>query len=187
MKVPFKRKKLGVTDYRNRLRLVLSKKPRLIIRKGAKNIIAQLVEFNPKGDNVLLTAHTRELIKFGWKGSRNNTSAAYLIGLLVGIKAKEKGIKDAILDIGLYKSTKGSILYSTLKGALDAGIKLPYSENILPSEDRIKGNHIVEYAKKLDKENYQKQFSGYIKLNIKPEEIAKHFEDVKNSILKVGS
>lgn len=187
MKVPFKRKKLGLTNYKSRLRLALSKKPRLVIRKGARNIIAQIIEFNPKGDNVILTAHTRELIKFGWKASRNNIPAAYLIGLLVGIKAKQKGVKEAILDTGLYRSTKGSILYSALKGALDAGINLPYSGEILPTEDRIKGTHISEYAKKLDKDNYQKQFSNYIKSNLKPEEMIKHFEDVKNLIIKMDN
>jgi hypothetical protein len=33
-------------------------------------------------------------------------------------------------------------LYAALKGAIDAGLKIPYNEEILPSEDRIKGEHI---------------------------------------------
>ncbi len=188
MKINFKRKKLGITDYKNRLKLLLSKKPRLTVRKGARNITAQIIEFNPSGDKVIVTANTRELIKLGWKASRKNISSAYLIGLLVGVKAKQKGINEAIFDIGLYKSTKGNILYGVLKGALDAGLKIPHSEEIMPKEDRIAGKHIVEYAKKLadDRLKYEKQFSEYLKNNLKPENITEHFENIKNTILKQG-
>jgi len=71
-----------------------------------------------------------------------------LTGVLIGKRALEKGVKEAILDSGLYPSTKGSRIYAVVKGALDAGLKVPVGEEVLPSEDRIKGLHIANYLQK---------------------------------------
>ena len=57
---------------------------------------------------------TRVLSKFGWKGDENNTSAAYLLGLIVGYKARAKGIKEAILDIGLHRPTPGARVFAVM-------------------------------------------------------------------------
>ena len=38
--------------------------------------------------------------------------------------------------------TKGSRIFASLKGILDAGIDIPHNEEVLPSEERIKGEHI---------------------------------------------
>ena len=51
-------------------------------------------------------------------------------------------IKEAILDIGLRSPIKGSIDYAALKGAVDGGLAIPHSKEVLPSEKRIKGEHI---------------------------------------------
>jgi large subunit ribosomal protein L18 len=139
--VPFKRKRDGKTDYKKRLKLLSSKKPRLVIRKSLKNLSVQIIEYDPKGDKINVSAHSRELIKRGWKGYRRNLPAAYLVGLLCGTRAKKNGIKEAVLDLGLYPSVKGSILYAALKGVLDAGVKVPHSEEILPPEERLVGAH----------------------------------------------
>lgn len=158
--VAFKRKRKGKTDYKKRLKLIASNKLRLVVRKSLKNIIAQLVEFHPKGDKVLISAHTNELKKnFDWKFSKRNTSAAYLTGLLLGQKAKKQNINEAILDIGLSPAIKGSIVYAVLKGAVDAGLKIPHKAEILPDEKRTRGQHLSE-------------------------EIQKNFEVVKEKILK---
>jgi len=141
-RVEYKRKREGKTDYKIRLKLLTSKKPRLVIRKSLKNIIAQITLYDQKGDKVVTSAHTNELKKLGWKFSRSNLPAAYLLGKLIGKKAISKNIKEAILDIGLSPSVKGSIFYAVLKGAVDSGLKIPCSKEILPSEDRIKGKHI---------------------------------------------
>jgi large subunit ribosomal protein L18 len=71
-----------------------------------------------------------------------------LTGLLVGKRALEKGVKEAVLDLGLNPSTKGSRIYACVKGALDAGLKVNVSEEVLPSEERIKGMHISTYIQK---------------------------------------
>lgn len=158
MKIGFKRKILGKTDYRKRLKLLLADKPRLVVRKSLNNILAQIVEYNEKGDRVILSAHSSELKKYGHKGNKGNLPVAYLVGLLTGKKAKKKNIKELILDIGLQKSVKCSRIYSLLKGCIDIGLNIPHSKDILPTEERIKGKHI-------------KNFDG------------NNFEEVKNKIL----
>jgi large subunit ribosomal protein L18 len=115
------------------------------VRKSIKNIIAQLIEYNKDGDKVLLSSHSSELKKYGWEGKKGDVPAAYLVGLLVGNKAKKKGVTELILDLGLQKSVKGSRIYSVLKGCVDAGLNIPHSESILPAEDRIKGKHIKNF------------------------------------------
>ncbi|MFP3316934.1 MAG: 50S ribosomal protein L18 [Candidatus Nanopusillus sp.] len=186
--VEFRRRRKNITDYRKRLNLLKSKKPRFVVKRFLNNILAQIILYNEKGDKTLLTVHSKILEKkYGWKGHRGNLPTAYLVGLLTGLEAKKRGIEEAILDIGRFRSTKGNSLYATLKGAIDAGLKIPYNEENLPSEDRIKGEHIKKYAlmlKEKEPEKYNKEFSRYLKEGLEPEKISEHFEEVKNKILK---
>lgn len=149
--VPYKRKKQGKTDYKKRLTLLKSKKPRLVVRRSLNNISVQVIDYKGKGDIVLVSATSKEIAKKGWQGHGKNLSAAYLVGLLCAVKAKEKGLKEAVLDSGLYVSTKGSIIYAALKGALDGGLEVPHSEELFPSEDRIKGSHLKKGADSFEK------------------------------------
>ncbi len=178
--IPFKRKRKGKTDYKKRMKFIASNKLRLVIRRSLKNILLQIIEFHPAGDKVILSAHTSELKKYGWKAGTSNLPSAYLLGLLLGLKAKKSGLKEAILDLGLQSPTGGSVFYAVVKGASDAGLNIPHSKKILPKEDRIKGLHIANYAK-LAK---VPQFLQYQKNNLNPEELPKHFEDTKNKILE---
>lgn len=184
--VPYRRKRERKTHYGRRLKLLLSRKPRLVIRRFSKNITAQIVDYNPAGDEVVASAHSRELVKMGWKGARGNIPAAYLTGLLCGAKAGRKGIKDAVLDISLHTPVKGSVVYAALKGVLDAGVNVPHSEEILPPEDRLYGKHIGDYAKKLSasKECLERQFGGCLKRGFGLENFKKSMEEVKAKILK---
>ena len=181
--VPLKRKREGKTDYKARLKILSSKKIRLTIRKKLNIIIAQLIEYSPDGDKVIVSATTSDLRKLGWGYHINNLPSSYLVGYLLGHKAQSHKIKSAILDMGLHSSLKGSSLYATLKGAIDSGLEIPVNEEVLPSEDRIKGKHIQEYALKMgNSEKYKKQFSRYVKQNVKPEEIGKNLELTKKKI-----
>lgn len=146
--MPFRRRKEGKTDYKKRLKLLLSKKPRLVVRRSLKYIRVQVVEFDKKGDRALVSASSKELKKMGWKFPTDNLPSAYLVGLLIGKKALEKGVKEAVLDSGLYPSTKGSRIYTVVKGAVDAGLNIPVGKEIFPSEERIKGLHIANYLEK---------------------------------------
>lgn len=182
--VPFRRKRQGKTYYKKRLKIVLSKKFRFVVRKSLKNFQASIIEYNAKGDKVLFTVNSKALNKLGWKGDNGNLPSAYLIGLLAGKKALEKGINEAILDIGFSNSTKGSRLYAALAGAIDSGLKIPFNAEVLPAKDRISGEHIAKYAHSLknDKSKYDRQFSIYIKRSLNPENIVKHFNEVKGKI-----
>jgi large subunit ribosomal protein L18 len=141
-----KKRRKGITDYKKRLKLLLSGKPRLVVRKSLKNINVQIVGYVDKGDKVLAVAHSSQLKKLGWNAGTGNLPSAYLTGLLVGQKAKKQGIKDAVLDVGLNVPTKGGRLYAALRGVIDAGINVPHSKDVLPSDDRIKGAHIKNLA-----------------------------------------
>jgi len=184
--VPFRRRREGKTDYKKRKALVLSGKPCLVARCTLKNVIAQIIVAKPHGDEVLVSAHSRELTtKYGWKASRGNILTAYLTGFLCGLKAKAKGIKEAILDIGLHSPSKGAKVFAVLKGVLDAGIHVPHSEDKLPDKKRIEGQHIALYAKSLasNMEEYQSKFSKYLEQKLPPEELPKHFAEVKAGII----
>ncbi len=185
-RVPFRRRREGKTNYRLRKALLLSGLPRLVVRGSLKHMIAQIIRSREDGEEVLVSAHSRELVKkYGWKGYCGNVPAAYLTGLLCGFKALAKGIKKAVLDIGLKRPTKGSRVFAALKGALDAGIEVPHDESILPEESRIRGEHIASYAKILLKnpEKYEKQFSQYIARGLQPENLPEHFSEVYEKIL----
>lgn len=185
-KVPFRRRRECKTDYRLRRKLVLSKQPRLVVRGSLKHFAVQLVQAEVKGDKVLAAAHTKQLRRdFGWKGACGNVPAAYLTGLLAGFKAIKKGIKRAILDVGLFTSSRGARAFAALKGALDAGLEIPHSEEMLPDEDRILGKHIADYALAISQsslDEYSKRFAGYLSRNLPPEKLPEHVEEVKNKI-----
>lgn len=140
--VQFRRKRDRKTDYKKRMKLLLAGKPRIAIRKSINNIWMQVIEYHPSGDKVVLTAHSKELKKLGWKTGCGNIPAAYLTGLLFGKKAAEKKIGECIIDTGFYPSIKGSKIYAALKGAIDGGMNIPHSKEILPADDRISGKHI---------------------------------------------
>lgn len=133
----FRRRREGKTDYRKRMRLLASGKPRLVVRKSLKHMRAQLVTQGNKGDLTLASAISSELSRYGYEGNTGNTTAAYLTGLLLGTRATKKGYEDAVLDIGLHTHSKGSKVYAALKGAIDAGMTIPCDDSIFPSDERI--------------------------------------------------
>ena len=146
-RVQFRRTRMGKTDYRARKQLLISRKPRLVVRKSLKNTNMQLVLPEKAGDVTLVSANTAELKKYGYTGGTGNIPSAYLAGLLLGYRAKKKGHAEAILDMGLYQATKGGIVFAALKGAVNAGLEIPHDPEIFPSEDRILGKHIDKYRK----------------------------------------
>ncbi len=182
--VPFRRKRQGRTYYRKRLKMLMSNKCRFVVRRSLKNFQASVIEYNASGDRILLTVNSNTLSKLGWKGGAGNLPSAYLTGMLAGKKAVEKGISEAILDLGLNKSVKGSRLYAALAGALDAGLKIPFDQGMLPSKSRISGEHIAKYAQLLKKNDAKpgSQFSSYTKKGMDPEDITNHFNEIRGKI-----
>ncbi len=133
-RVPRRRKREGKTNYKKRLALLLSRKPRAVVRKSNNNIVMQIIEYHPEGDRVIAASHSHELKKFGYEGHSANKNAGYLIGYLAGTRAVKNKTKEAVLDIGIVSPVKGSVVFAVLLGALDAGLNIPHSEKILPAK-----------------------------------------------------
>lgn len=176
----YRRKREGKTNYNARLKLLSSKKVRIVVRKSLRSIQMQIIEYCHNGDVVKVSAHSRELVKLGWKGGAGNTPSAYLTGLLLGKKALKAGIKDCIVDIGLQASVKGSVLYAAIKGVIDAGVTVPFSDGIAPDESRIRGEHIATWA--ATRKGDKKEFVQYTKNSLNPEELPSHFDQIKQTI-----
>jgi len=161
----FKRRREAKTNYKKRIAFVKSKKPRLVVRKTNKYVNVQIISFEKEGDKTIASANSKELKGLGWGFSFKNLPAAYLTGLLIGKRATEKKVEEAVLDIGFLSPVHGSIPFAVLKGAVDAGLKIPFEETALPKEERISGKHIQDFSKK---------------------EITKAFEEIKSKVLKAG-
>ncbi len=184
-RVGYRREREGKTDYRYRIRLLKSGKPRFVVRVSLQHVRAQVLKPSDDGDKVLASAFSKELSGLGWKGCTSNTPAAYLVGLLCGHRALEKGVSECVLDIDKAVPSPQAKIFAVLKGALDAGLTIPHGEEILPSEERLEGQHISEYAEILKSENqeeYESQFSNYIESGLMPEDLPEHFKEVKSAI-----
>ncbi len=145
--VPFRRRREGKTDYYKRTSLIVADAPRMVVRRTNRHVIIQLVTAEMDGDRTLITANSKELESYGYKGSMANTPAAYLTGMLFAAKAKKANYDRAILDIGLSRATPGARVFAALKGAVAAGLDIPHGEEILPSDERTSGVHIAAYNK----------------------------------------
>ncbi|HLC53256.1 MAG TPA: 50S ribosomal protein L18 [Candidatus Nanoarchaeia archaeon] len=141
--LPRRRRLEAKTDYKARLALLTSEMPRIIVRRTNKYIIAQAVVSEGAQDKVIYGCTSRNLLEKGWpetkRGSLKSIPAAYLTGLLLGNAIKGK-IAEAILDIGMQRNIQKSRLYAVLRGILEAGVKVPHSEEALPDDDRLQSN-----------------------------------------------
>jgi large subunit ribosomal protein L5e len=167
-----------------------------------------------QGDVVVSAAYAHELPKYGINHGLTNWSAAYATGLLLarrtlkklGLDGKYEGcvepdgeffeveaIEDGprpfrcFLDTGLRRTTTGSRIFGALKGAVDGGLSIPYSESRFPGYDKaekkadaellsnyIYGIHAQEYMEYLmeeDDEAYKRQFASYIADGIEPDQM----------------
>ena len=178
--VKYRRKREGKTNYKKRLDLLKGNTPRLVIRKSNSSMIAQIVTYHPDGDIVVVTFNSQKLSAFGWNYSKNSLPAAYLSGLVLAQKAKEKNISDAIVDLGLQLPKKGGRLYALLKGAIDGGLTIPVDEKVFPSDDRLQGEHIKSFSALKD------LATAYKKNNLDISKLPDVFLSVKKNILGKG-
>lgn len=184
-RVPFRRRREGKTNYRMRRALVLSRLPRLVVRRTLKHMNIQIVKAEALGDKVIVSAHSRELVKtYGWQGNCGNVPAAYLTGLLCGFRAVDHGIKKAVLDLGLQFPSRGARVFAALKGVLDTGVTVTHSENVLPDKNRISGKHVVDYASQLSSnpDIYEQKFSNHLSRGLRPEKLSENFSLIKEKI-----
>ena len=185
-KVAFRRRRQGKTDYAARMKLVDYNKSRLVVRVSNNHATVQLINYAPEGDITLASAVSKQLSKYGYLGHTNNISAFYLTAYLCAKRALSKGITSAILDIGLKTPIKGSKIFAALKGAIDAGLEVPHGEFIFPEDDRIRGEHVANYADSLDAEEVAKKFSKYFERGLNPKDLPENFDKTVKNIDEAG-
>jgi large subunit ribosomal protein L18 len=184
---PARRRFEGKTNYHKRIKLLKSRKLRVVIRASNNHTRVQIIQSKRGGDDVMISAFSKELAsKYGWTANTGNIPASYLTGYLVGLRAKKNKIDEAIFDLGIFYH-KNRVL-AACKGIIDAGLQVPYHKEFFPDslDERINGMHIENYAKKLkseEPENYEQIFSGYIKRNkINPLKMSQIFSESRKKI-----
>lgn len=148
-----KRRMQAKTDYKARFALLKSEKPRIVVRKTNRYIIAQLVYSDIAQDKVVFGLTSSILLSKGWpetkKGSLKNIGASYLTGFVLGKKIVDK-YPEAILDVGMNRNIQKSRIYAVLKGLIDSGVKIPCNEKSLPEDKEInKDEKLVSVFKKI--------------------------------------
>jgi len=160
MKILPKRRRLeNRTNYTKRKKILENSSARIVIRKSNKYITIQYIESKEAQDKVTVSVISQELLEYGWPkeniGSLKGLGAAYLTGILFASKMKHVKFAKIILDSGLIRSTKGSKIYSAVKGINDNGIKLACDAKMYPEEKRIKTENNKQFFDKV-KENVMK-------------------------------
>ena len=145
MKIGKRRRREGKTDYRKRIELLKSEKPRIIFRKSNNYVNVQYVISKESQDKIIFGLTSKDLLKHGWPKemrSLKSIPASYLTGFLAGMKINERKSRQPIPDFGMARALHGTKIYAFLKGLIDAGVNINCNEKFFPSEDRIKGKHM---------------------------------------------
>ena len=180
-KVAFRRRREGKTDYGARIKLVDYEKSRLVVRVSNAHATVQVIDYAPEGDITVASAVSKQLTNYGYLGNTGNLSAFYLTAYLCAKRALAAGVENAILDIGLKSPIKGSKIFAALKGAVDAGLEIPHGDFIFPEDERIRGQHVADYAESLDAEEVAKKFSKYFERGLNPKDLPENFDEtIKN-------
>lgn len=102
------------------------------------------------------------------------------------------------LDVGLTRTTTGARVFGAMKGAVDGGLNIPHSVKRFPGynaeekkldaavhREHIFGQHVAKYMKELegdDEEAFKRQFSRYIKLGIRADDIETLYKKAHSAI-----
>jgi len=146
MKTLKKRRRENKTDYKKRLGLLKSGRPRIVFRRTNKYIIAQYVKSEEAKDKVVLGVTSKDLLKHGWAenavGSLKSIPSSYMIGVLVGKKILAKKLEMPIIDLGIIRTLHKTRAYAFLKGVIDSGLEISCPEECFPDEAKIKGEFL---------------------------------------------
>lgn len=146
MKLAKRRRREGKTDYLARRKMLQGNKPRVVFRKTNKYVIGQYVLSNAAQDSVKIGLNSKKLLAYGWPkenlGGLKSTTASYLLGLLLGKKIQKEKLETPIVDFGMLKTIHKNKLFGFILGLKDSGLEIKCPEEAIPSEDRIKGEHL---------------------------------------------
>jgi len=131
-----RRRRMGVTDYKARRKMVRqdkckfnNKKYRLIVRITNRKVICQIAYATIRGDMVISAATSTELTKYGIPCGHKNYAAAYATGLLVARRTLKKlGLDETIkgkeeIDGEDYHVEEEETDQRPFKAILDVGIR----------------------------------------------------------------
>jgi large subunit ribosomal protein L5e len=131
-----RRRRMGVTDYKARRKMVRqdkckfnNKKYRLIVRITNRKVICQIAYATIRGDMVISGANSTELKHFGVPCGHKNYAAAYCTGLLVARRTLKKlGLDETIkgkeeIDGEDYHVEEEETEKRPFKAILDVGIR----------------------------------------------------------------
>jgi large subunit ribosomal protein L5e len=203
-------------------------KYRFVVRFSNKDITCQIFSADMTHDVCLASAYAHELKRYGVTHGLTNYAAAYCTGLLLARRVNNKlkldyaGVEEvngeyfnvvedldgeeaqkpfqALLDVGLKRTTTGARLFGALKGACDGGLNIPHGDRRFPGTKKngaefeanaevhkkyIFGGHVAEYMTNLeeeDEEAFKKQFSGLIAAGIKADDLEGIYEKAHKAI-----
>ncbi|XP_034100843.1 60S ribosomal protein L5 [Drosophila albomicans] len=102
------------------------------------------------------------------------------------------------LDVGLARTTTGARVFGAMKGAVDGGLNIPHSVKRFPGYSaeaksfnadvhraHIFGQHVADYMRSLeeeDEEAFKRQFSRYIKLGIRADDVEDIYKKAHQAI-----
>lgn len=173
-----RRRKQGLTDYSKRTALLKGGLPRVVARKSNRGITMQISVYEEDGDKIAAQASSSELRQYGWL-PRSNTPTAYLTGMLLAKKAVQYENQEFVLDTGLSKPGKASVLFAAARGAVDNGLKI--RNGIEFDIERIRGQHISRFADNLGSAAGNR-FSLYRKGNVDIAKMGELFDKVMEAI-----
>src|SRR3989344_4325017 len=88
--VPFRRKREGRTYYKQRLKMVVSERPRFIVRRSLNNFQAAIASYDQKGDKILLTVTQKHFQSLDGKEALQTFQALILLDCLQEKKQLKK-------------------------------------------------------------------------------------------------
>jgi len=178
---PLRRRREGLTDYRKRRRFLQSRTPRIVCRISNKYISSAVVRVGDRGDTTIVSATSKELGKFGWRYGLASVPASYLTGCLLAKKTASLNLDKVVLDIGLYTPTRGNRLFALAKGCSDSGLKVSFDESVAPSEERMRGEHLVKLSEMQGSNVFSRIKAGGADMRSVPGDFKALVEKIKES------
>lgn len=189
-----RRRRAAKTDYMARSTLIYQDKDkycapkyRMVVRITNTRVVCQIVTSKIIGDEIIATAYSTELKRYGIKVGLTNYAACYATGLLLARRVLKKldldemyaGAEEAtgesymvemaedqtknpfacILDVGLRPTTTGARVYGAMKGAVDGGLAVPHGD----SGKQFPGWREIEGQRNFDSDVLRKYiFGGHV-------------------------